>query len=409
MFEGMTVCARAVVRGADVGDAAGRLAGELGAPALLLVFASYQVPIRELAHALAGRFPSTQVVGCTSSGEIGGEPGVSEGSIAALAFYAPAVKAGVGIARELRGQSLTASRDAVTTAAAALGRAPRELDPRRHVAITLFDGRSSLAEGFCLATAATAPQIQFVGGACSDLIGGAPRTRTFVGEQVIESGGVVAILETDTPFHVIAWEHLAPTPVKVVVTAADPDQRLLTELDGQPALDRYRELVAGQGGTITDTESAAVFPFARYVEGKAYVRSVYEIEGRALRMASAVETGQILRLMRTGDLVGSTARELERADSLVHGMCALVAFSCVARHFESTRSGLVDGLAALYRRFPVVGFHTFGEQLGATLVNHTLTGLALGTRAGSDHPVSASARTPDPYGDGSPGGGTRHG
>jgi hypothetical protein len=379
----MTVCARAVVRGVDERDAARRLAEELGEPAMLLVFASYQVPTRALATALAGRFPRTKVVGCTSSGEIGGDGGVSEGSIAALAFYAPAVKAGVGIARELRGQSLTASRDAVTDAAVALRRTPRELDPHRHVAITLFDGRSSLAEGFCLATAATAPQIQFVGGACSDLIGGEPRTRTFVGEQVIESGGVVAILETDAPFHVIAWEHLVPTPVKVVVTGADPDQRLLTELDGRPALERYRELVEGQGGTITDTQSAAVFPFARYVEGKAYVRSVYDLEGPALRMASAVETGQILRLMRTGDLVGSTARELERADSLVNGMCALVAFSCVARHFEAARFGHVDGLAALYRRFPVVGFHTFGEQLGATLVNHTLTGLALGTPGAS--------------------------
>jgi hypothetical protein len=99
-------------------------------------------------------------------------------------------------------------------------------------------------------------------------------------------------------------------------------------------------------------------------------------------MASAVETGQILRLMRTGDLVGSTARELERADQLVGGMCAVVAFSCMARQFEAERFGLVDRLAALYQRFPVVGFHTFGEQLNATLVNHTLTGLALGNAHG---------------------------
>lgn len=378
----MAVCARAVVSGVDVRDVARRLADELGSPALLLVFASYQVPTRPLAAALAGQFSRSQVVGCTSSGEIGPH-GVGEGSVAALALYAPAVKAGVGIAPELRGQSLTASRDAVTAAAAAIGRVPTALDPRRHVAITLFDGRSNLAEGFCLATAATAPQIQFVGGACSDLIGGEPRTRTFVGERVVEGGGVVALLETDVPFQVIAWEHMAPTPVKVVVTGADPDQRLLTELDGRPALERYRELVAELGGSpITDTESSSVYPFARYVEGKPYVRSVHSIEGPALRMASAVETGQVLRLMRTGDLVGSTERELERADQLVHGMCAVVAFSCVARHFEATRFGLVDGLAALYKRFPVVGFHTFGEQLGATLVNHTLTGLALGTTDG---------------------------
>src|SRR5262245_52620316 len=125
----MAVCARAVVRGVDARDTARRLAAELGSPAMLLVFASYQVPTGALAAALAAEFPRTQVVGCTSNGEIGPD-GVVEGAVAALALYAPAVKAGVGIARELRGQSLTASRDAVTAAAAAIGRTPTALDPR---------------------------------------------------------------------------------------------------------------------------------------------------------------------------------------------------------------------------------------------------------------------------------------
>jgi hypothetical protein len=370
-----------MVQGGDGGGIARQLATELGSPALLVVFASWRVPTEELAAALANRFPHSRVVGCTSSGEIGPD-GVLEGSVAALAMYAPAVKAGVGLARDLRGQSLAVSRAAVTSAAAELGRSPVDLEPARHVAITLFDGRSSLAEGFCLATAATAPQIQFVGGAASDLVGGPPRTRTFLGGEVIEGGGVVVVLETELPFSVVAGEHLEPTPVKVVVTAADPDQRLLHELDGQPALQRYRELVTGLGGAITDIESAAVFPFARYVEGKAYVRSVYDIEGTALKMASAVETGQVLRLMRTGDLIGSTARELARADEVVHGICALLAFSCIARNHEAGKFGLAAGLAAVYGRYPVVGFHTNGEQLGATLVNHTLTGLALGNARG---------------------------
>jgi len=370
-----------MVRGPDTGKVVAQLAEELGSPGLLLVFASYQVPTHKLAAALARKFPHSLIVGCTASGEIG-SAGVVEGSVVAQAFYAPAVRAGVGIARDLRSQNLWASREAVTAAAGSLGRTPESLDPRRHVAITLFDGRSSVAEGFCLATAATAPQIQFVGGACSDLIGAEPRTRTFVGEDVMESGGVVVLLETELPFQVVACHHLEATAIRVVVTGADPECRLLHELDGKPALSRYRDLVAGLGGTISDTTSTAVFPFARSVGGKAYVRSVYDLEGSALRMASAVEVGQVLRLMRTGDLVGSTERELRRADQLVGSMSALVAFSCVARHFEAVRFGLVDRLASVYRGFPVVGFHSFGEQLGATLVNHTLTSLALGEGGG---------------------------
>src|SRR5688572_11015996 len=171
----MGACARVVVKGGDVDAVAAELATALGAPALLLVFATHQAPTRALARSLAGRFPSTKIVGCTSVGELGPH-GAEKGTIAALGLYAPWVKAGVGLARDLRGHTLTESRDAVTAAAAALGRAPADLDPRHHVALTLFDGRSILAEGFCLATAATAPKIQFAGGAASDLIGGPPLT-----------------------------------------------------------------------------------------------------------------------------------------------------------------------------------------------------------------------------------------
>jgi hypothetical protein len=370
-----------VVKDGDVAAIAALLAAALGDPALLLVFATCQAPTRDLARALAGRFAHTTIVGCTSVGEIGPH-GAEEGSIAVFALYAPWVEAGVGLARDLRGHTLAESRAAVTAAAAALGRAPADLDPRRHVAITLFDGRSSLAEGFCLATASTAPKIHFVGGAASDQIGGPPRTRIFVGEEVVEGGGVVIVLDTDLPFRPVAWEHLEPTRLKAVVTAADPDQRLVFELDGQPAFTRYCELVAEQGGAITDVASAAPYPLARFIEGKAYIRSVFEFAGSALRMASAAETGHILRLMRAGDLVGHTRRELERAETTLAGMSALVAFSCVARHQEAGRFGLVGGLDEVYSRYPVIGFHTFGEQVGATLVNHTLTGLALGVSGG---------------------------
>jgi hypothetical protein len=379
----MRVCERAAAAGAAGVDAVvDELAAALGAPALVIVFASSALPVAPLAAALTARFSGARVMGCTTEGELGPD-GVCVESAVALALYAPAVRAGVGPARELRGRMLTASRAAVITAARELGRSPLELDPRRHVAVTLFDPRGAAPEGFCLATAATAPQIQFVGGGASHLPGAAPRV--FLDGELVDGGGVIAVLETELPFAVVGWEHMVPTPARAVVTRADHERRVVHELDGVPALARYRALVAAHGGEITDSASAAVFPFARYVEGKPYVRSVRELRGDDLVMACAVEAGQILRLMRTGDLVGTTDRELAAADAQVGGMCALLAFSCMARDHEARRFGLGTGLGAVYKRYPVVGFHSFGEQLGATLVNHTLTGLAIG--AGPPEPT----------------------
>jgi hypothetical protein len=370
---------RAVVPCGDPVEVARALRDRLGSPALLIVFASWKQPVAALAEALDDAFPGARIVGCTSFGELGdGE--ITDCTVSALAFDGSVVRAGVGLARDLRGQTLTVARDAVAAAAGELDRDVAHLDPRRHVGLTLFDGSSVLAESFCLGTAASAPQIRFAGGAASDQYeSGPPQSRVFVGREVAGEAGVVVVIETDRPFDVVAFEHLEPTDQRAVVTAADPDARVVFELDGKPAAERYRAMVRAIGGGEPSTPSeAASFPFARFIDDKPYIRSVFAIEGNALRMASAIERGQIVRLMRAGDLIGSTERELSRADRAIGGMAAMVAFSCVGRHLESVVRGQERPLAEVYRRFPITGFHSFGEQIGATLVNHTMTGLVIG-------------------------------
>ncbi|HEY0192403.1 MAG TPA: FIST C-terminal domain-containing protein, partial [Kofleriaceae bacterium] len=119
--------------------------------------------------------------------------------------------------------------------------------------------------------------------------------------------------------------------------------------------------------------------FARYIDGIPYVRSIYRIAGERLILASAVEPGHVLRLMRPGDLVRTTQRDLATAAERVGGtMAAFLAFSCMARHTEVVGRAGARELAATYAGYPMVGFQTLSEQSGMLLVNHTLTGLAIG-------------------------------
>jgi hypothetical protein len=137
------------------------------------------------------------------------------------------------------------------------------------------------------------------------------------------------------------------------------------------------------GAPTPDSTIASSFPFALYVGGRPYVRSVVDLDGDALVMASAVDPGAILRLMRAGDLVGSTRRALVAAADEVGGdLRGVIAFSCLGRHREATTSGTRAALAELYDEIPLIGFHSFGEQAGPLFVNHTLTGLALGGARG---------------------------
>ena len=106
---------------------------------------------------------------------------------------------------------------------------------------------------------------------------------------------------------------------------------------------------------------------------------MFRIAGERLILSSAVEPGHVLRVMRPGDLVRTTQRDLATAAERVGGtMAAFLAFSCLARHTEAaSRAGECE-LATTYAAYPMIGFHTVSEQSGMLLLNHTLTGLAIG-------------------------------
>ncbi|HEX8109409.1 MAG TPA: FIST N-terminal domain-containing protein, partial [Kofleriaceae bacterium] len=277
---------------------------------------------------------------------------------------------------------LTHSHDAVHRAAAALGTSADALEPGRHVAITLVDGRYDREEAFCIGTAAAAPRIRFVGGCTSTDLdhgdGASPRTSqtsVWVNGEVLTDAGVVVVLESDQPFHAVTSAHLVPTELKTVVTAVSG--RVIEQLDGRPAAPRLRQLIASIGDRLDEPRPAHAF--ARYLDGVPYVRSLHEIAGDHLVLTCAVEPGHVLRVMQPGDLLGATRRDLATATTRLGGsIAAFLAFSSTGRHDEAVARGTDRELAAAYAACHAVGFHTASEQSGMLLVNHTLTGLAIG-------------------------------
>jgi hypothetical protein len=299
-------------------------------------------------------------------------------SAVGLGLYGDWVHVGIGVATDLPKSALTRSRDAVQRAAVSMGRSPSGLDPSRHVAVTLVEGRCGQEEAFCIGSAAAAPQIRFVGGCSSTEVGSDRKPYLWAGGEVMTDSGIVIILESELPFHTVNSAHLVSTETKTVVTAASG--RVIEELDGWPALRRLREITAYLGDEITMPRPSS-HSFARYVDGVPYVRSITHFEGEHIHLASAVEPGHVLRVMRPGDLIGTTTKDLALAADRVGGSIeAFLAFSCSGRHFEANAKNLERELAGAYAQYGAVGFQSFGEQSGMLLVNHTLTGLAIGAR-----------------------------
>lgn len=375
--------------GLDAAQVAAQLVERLRGDELRLavVFADWRIDPGILARAMQRELPAP-VVGCTTIGVIGGRGAAStagtQGAAAgpptavALGLYGDWVRVGVGVATDLPTHALARSRDAVHRAVAALGTTADRLDSARHVAFTLVDGSCGHEEAFCIASAATAPQIRMVGGsAATEHAAGSRRAYVWANGEALADAGIVVLLESKVPFEAVTSSHVVATQIKTVVTAAEG--RVIDELDGHPAATRLRELV---GPLPDESRLSGYYTFARFIDGIPYVRSPTHIEGTRIHLACAVEVGHVLRLMKQGDLIGQTARDLAAVrDRLGGELSALFAFSCIGRHWDASARKLDRLLGEVYGAYPTVGFQSFGEQTGMLLVNHTLTALAIGGRA----------------------------
>jgi hypothetical protein len=369
-----------VVSGTDAERVATELVDKLRAPDLRVAFtfADWRLDSAVIGRVVQRGLAPAPVVGGTTIGVIGRGAPRDQPAIAALGLYGDWLRVGIGVAPELPKSPLTRSRDSIMHATTALGVRPEALDASRHVAITLVDGKSGHEEAFCIGSAAAAPQIRVIGGCVATDVHTPRKPHLWAHGEVMADAAIAVVLESELPFYALTSAHLVPTNIKAVVTAASG--RVIDELDGQPAAKRLHALIAGLGEPLDDARPLQ-YAFARYIDAVPYIRTITRVEDGRIHLASAVEVGHVLRVMKPGDLVGQTRRDLGIAAERVGGSVAgMLAFSCVGRHWEAAARGLEAELDAAYAAHPTIGCQSFGEQSGMLLVNHSVTGLAIGAQ-----------------------------
>lgn len=363
--------ARADARGAAA-ELARTIRGGDG-PALTILFASSKAPVDELVATLADALPGHELVGCTTAGEISPD-GFHQGAAVALSLrggltWTTARVDGLSSFTHLDGKQAVAELRA--------GLRGGDLGDDT-CTMLLVDGLRGREEMLTASLGAAAPAMRLFGASASDDFR-FERTEVFHQGAAHTDAALLVTLRPEVPFELLRLQHFRATDHKVVVTGAAPEQRLILELDGKPAVEVLAELM-GEPPEALRRSGRHLRPFATIIRGEPYIRSIMRAEGDALRFACAVEEGTVLTQMEAGDLVASTAAGLERARARVGGdVRAMLAFNCLGRLFEARDTGREEPLADVFRGWPVIGFHTYGEQYGPLHINNTLTGLVLGS------------------------------
>lgn len=343
--------------------------------ALAIFFASPIYDPDRLAREVALALYPVPAIGCTTAGEIG-PAGFTSGSVVGMTLEAEELRIGLGLGLDITRSAFRGGSAAVRTALGKLDSTPASY----RVGMCLVDGRSQREESFVAGLAAAAPEVPMVGGSASDELQGRPRARVFYDGEAWADCGLVAVFDSEIPLRAVKTEHMSPTDDRVVVTSASPNDRVVHELNGRPASEVFAELIGARGPV--DNDLAGRNPFALYIGGQPYVRSVMAVEGTSLRFACAIDKGAVLRPMVPGDMLAATRQSLGEIDRELGGIQAMVAFNCLGRFLESEALGTTAQIGEILAGYPLIGFNTFGEQYNALHVNHTFTALAFGGAEG---------------------------
>lgn len=345
----------------------GRLA--MADPALVLLFGAPLQGLAALADELGQMLPEEcRVVGCSSAGEIGPE-GYSRDTVTALAFPSSSFRVGVSILRDQE-------KVPVTEWMAQLRRFHSEFAPRPGRALfglLLADARARQEDVLVATLDAAMPGLPVIGGSSANGIRFLPPHQVVDGREQ-PGAALFLLIETDLAVAEVSFAHFSPTDRRAVVTAADPQNRIILELNGEPAAQEYARLSGLTPEELTQTEFARS-PLLLRTGSRHHVRAIRALtpEG-GLQLMSGIEPGHVLTLGRAIDMTRGFA---EAMDALPRPPVMVLGFDCILRRLSLERAGMLDKMSELFARYRVAGFNTFGEQHGGMHVNQTFVGLAL--------------------------------
>jgi len=276
--------------------------------ACVIVFVSPRYNLKEVSAALNSAFPDTQVVGCTTAGEIGASGYMDETIVA------------IGL-------------------------------PREDFNIQLFGGSAGDGMDF-------------------------ERTYVLSDGQVISDAAVLMLVRTRCPVRVFRYDNFVPTDTRMIVTDADPAQRIVKEINAEPAAREYARLV----GKDPDQLSPFIFashPVVVRVGGQHHVRAIQQVDETGhLRFFSEIHEGMVLTVA-SGQDIASHLDEALSSLTTDQKPASIIACDCMLRRLDAQQQQATPRVSSVLSKHGVIGFSTYGEQHNSMHVNQTFTGVAI--------------------------------
>lgn len=335
---------------------------------------AYDLPA--LAGALHKRFQDIPLIGCTTAGEIT-PMGYLSGALTGFSLAAPSMEVATKLI-SLEPFDRAATIADVGALRAQLtrkdGSAPSVTDT---FGFLLIDGLAMQEEILVSCVYQELQGIDLIGGSAADGVSfGA--TYLYHNGQMHRNVAVLTLVRSSLPFMAFRTQHFVHSSTRMVVTAADPVQRTVFEINGLPAAREYARLLNLDISELTPL-TFATYPVVVRVGGQYFVRSIAKVnDDESLLFFCAIDEGIVLTIAQGVDMVENLQQAFDQVRQTLGVPELVLGCDCVLRRLESEREGIKEKIGQILCDNNVVGFATYGEQYNAMHVNQTFTGIAIG-------------------------------
>lgn len=348
---------------AAVGDLCEQL--DTSAASAVLLFCSSSYDLTKLARQIATRFAG-RVVACTTPCQFG-EGGYRDHGITGVSLRSSQLRMTPYLIAPLAECQARASDAAFAAMSGML-----EHGSERAFGLVVVDGASRAEERLAASLYQSLGTIPLIGGSLSG--DSAEHTYVYYQGEFLKDAAVLALFETTLPFATFKVSHAEPGRHKLVVTAADPEQRVVLEFNGEPAAEAYAEAI----GVDIDELDAGLFASNSLLLQSGTEHFVRTVQRRnaddSLSLYCALEEGLVLTVGSARDPSAALRRGLGEVQTKIGRPEFILGCDGALRCVEAQSD---DPLGKLLAENQFVGFSGSAAQYNAIYVNQTLSAVAL--------------------------------
>jgi len=338
----------------------------------VFVFAVNKEELEAICAAADDAFSNLSITGCTTAGQIGSDGYEDARSVVIALPKAHFVTQSVVI-EDLADLNTQALVDRLVQERTQLsGRHP---DKPNGFGFLLVDGLSRQEDILAASIAPGMGEWPIFGGSSGD---GTRFEQTYLahGRNLHSAKAILTFVRTDCETRVFSLNHLEPTDRKMIVTSADPEARIVKEINAEPAAREYARIVNKNPDQL-DEFTFAAHPVVVRLGDTHHVRAIQRVnENGELVFFAAIDEGMVLNVATPHDMADHLEEELSSM-SAGRGEVDVFACDCLLRRMEASQKQQFRAVSDVLARNRVVGFSTYGEQIGPLHVNQTMTGVML--------------------------------